>query len=286
MRKPAVVAIVTLALSPLARAEEAASPGPFTRSVRATASGSLNPLGVQGGLEAAWTRPLFSSRHPLLADAHVAFGAGGRATPAYARGGAWVELAPLSVFELRAGLEPVGYFGTFHSLLPFTSYRDPFDDETRNARAGSRRGAALRAYASPTVKARLGRLMLRSRADVEWWRAHAPGSYFYEPYRDTLLQASGDTLLAGESVALWAVRNEGSRKLLLGAVHDFTRVAGAPRRNRRQDAGLLAVWGLGPRRLGLGEPVVFAKVVRYLDDPNREGQLAAQVALGFSVGKR
>jgi hypothetical protein len=283
MRKVmAAAALLAFGAAPGAGAQETSAP--LARKVHLGLAASVNPLGLQNVVEVSWSRPLSRSRSPLLEGAHLSFGLSHRLTPAYARGGAWVELAPLSVLELRAGAEPVAYFGTFHSLLPFSSYDDAFGDEARRARSGAEPGAALRVYAAPTVKARVGRLLLRSRADLEWWTARAPGPYFYEPFRDTLLQSSGDTLVATETVALWSLREEGRGRLLAGPVHELTVVRDAPR-NRRQDVGVMGVWGLGARRLGLHDPVVYLKVVRYLQEPNRDGQVAAQVALGFALGK-
>jgi hypothetical protein len=283
MPRPPAVALVALALVPAAQAEVPAASG-FARSAQASLSGSLNPLGVQNTVELAWRRPLSSSASPLLANAHLSLGVSSRLTPAYGRAGAWVELAPLSILEVRAGAEPVGYFGTFHSLLPFAGYDEPFDDDTRKSRPGAEAGLAARLYLSPAVKARVGRLLVRSRADFERWSASAPGPFFYEPFRDTLLRSSGDALVASETLLLWSLWDDGRRKLLLGPVHDLTLVFDAPQ-NRRQDLGLLGIWGLGGTRFGLREPVVFVKVVRYLEEPNREGRVAAQVAVGFGLGK-
>jgi hypothetical protein len=283
MLKPIAVALMALVVVPVAGAEE--TEGSFRRKTQASLAGSVNPVGVQNVIEVSWSHALSRSRKPLLSDAHLSFGVGSRLTPAYARGGAWVEVAPLSVFELRAGVEPVAYFGTFHSLLPFASYGDAFDDATRKARPGAERGTGARLYAAPTVKAKLGRLLVRSRADLEWWKASAPGPYFYEPFRDTLLRASGDTLVASETVLLWSLGDGNSRKLLVGPVHDLTLVLDAPQ-NRRQDVGVMGILSLGARRLGLQDPVLFVKAVRYIEEPNRQGQIAAQMALGFALKKR
>jgi hypothetical protein len=39
-------------------------------------------------------------------EAHVALGGSTAITPAHARAGAWVEVAPVSVFVVRVGAEP------------------------------------------------------------------------------------------------------------------------------------------------------------------------------------
>src|SRR5262249_35545732 len=150
----------------------------------------------------------------------------------------WLELSPLSVLDLRAGVEPVAYFGTFHSLLSYRGYGDAFDDASRSSRRDAQAGLAGRAYIAPALKARFGRLVVRSRAELEWRRPGVRGPLFYEPGRDTLLRSSGDRLLAGESMLLWTFKDSGSRRLLAGPVHEILQVDAAPA-NRRQSLGIL-----------------------------------------------
>src|SRR5262245_28509335 len=277
------VLLCAIALAPAARAQTIGS-SDSTRELRGSLGFSSNPLGLQNNLDLSWSRPLSGSQSALRRDAHLSFGLSSRLTPAYARAGGWVELAPLSILEVRAGVEPVGHFGTFHSMLAFSGYDDPFSDEARRNRAGAQAGVAARAYLAPTVKARAGRLLIRSRAEVERWVAATPGPFFYEPSRDTLLKSSGDTLAATETVLLWSFRDDGHRRLLLGPVHELMVVPNAPQ-NRRQDVGVMALCGLGGHRFGLPAPVFFAKLVRYLEDPNRRGGIGAQVAVAFAAGK-
>jgi hypothetical protein len=280
--RPAGIAIIALAaLAPPAGAQT----GPaFSREVHGSLGGSVNPLGLQQGLEVSWTRSLSDSKSALWRDAHVSFGLTNRLTPAYERAGAWVELAPLSILDVRAGVEPTGYFGTFHSLLSFQGYDDAFGDDTRKTRSGARAGFAGRAYLAPTLKARAGRLILRAHAELEWWRSSARGPFFYEPGRDTLLRSSGDSMVAGDTALLWEIVEGGPRKLLLGPFHELAWVYAAGR-NRRQDVGLVAVWGLGTRTFGLREPMVVAKVLRYVEDPYKRSQFGAQLAVAWSMGK-
>src|SRR5262245_61181636 len=207
--------------------EPTATRSVFQRSRQGSLGIGLNPLGLQGGVDVSWRRGLSSSSSPLLRDAHLSFGVAPRLTPSYARLAAFVEVAPLSILELRAGIEPSAYFGTFRSLLYFGSYADRFDEEARSARAGeAAAGLAGRAFLAPTLKLGAGRFVLRSRSELEWWRARQKRPYFYEPGRDTLLRAAGDSLLASETLLLYELRG-GSRRRLLGPVHDLTLVSGA-----------------------------------------------------------
>lgn len=253
---------------------------------RETVAGAVNPLGLQNTFERTWKRSLSTSPDPLLADAHVSFGIADRLTPAYNRLGVWVEIAPLSIVELRAGIEPVAYFGIFKSLLAFDSYDARFDDDARTSRGGEAASAlAGRAYVAPTIKLKVGRVVARTRAEFEWWKARFDGPYFYEPTRDTLLRARGDAMLTSETLVLYELRSGPGRRILAGAVHDLTRVYEA-RRNQKQDVGVVGIFGLGRQLLGAHEPMLFVKAFRYVEDPYRTGQFGGQLALGFDVGRK
>ncbi len=285
MRKAETAALVlTLLVSgaPAARADGGAD---WARDTRASLGLSGNPLGLQTHVERVHRRQLSESTHALLADAHLSFGISNRLAPAYDRLGVFVELAPVSPLELRIGVEPAVYFGTFRSLMSFDSYDAPFDDDSRQARAEEAAAAiAGRVYVAPTLKLKAGRLLFRARGELERWRAWTDGPYFYEPSRDTLLRAAGDSLLATESVVLIEARSEKSRELRAGFVHALTQVFDAPQ-NRRQDLGVVGSLGLGRRCLGLRDARVTAKLGRYLEDPNRSGQVNGQLAIAFGLGR-
>jgi hypothetical protein len=278
--KRAVLACAFLALPMPAVAQEER----FRRELSNTLGFAVNPLGLQAGADLTWRRALGASANPLLRDAHVSFGVAPRVTPAYARLGVFVQVAPLSILELRAGVEPSGYFGSFKSLLYFDGYSERFDNDARRERAAlAAAGVAGRAFLSPTLKLRAGRVAFRSRAEFEWWRAQGKGAYFYEPSRDTLLRAAGDSLVTSETLLLYELRG-GPRRLLLGPVHDLTWVSGA-RANRRQDVGVLAVWGLGHKTRGLRDASVSGKLLHYVEDPFKKGQFGAQFSIGFKLGR-
>lgn len=281
-----MLALTVLCAGVPASAEEPSAPShaTFRRELRNTVGAGVNPLGLQEGIDLSWRRPLFSSASPLLKDAHLSFGVAPRLTPAYARVGVWVELAPLSILELRGGFEPTAYFGSFKSLLYFGGYRERFDEEARRARSGEAvAGLAGRVFLAPTLKLRAGRFVTRSRAEFEWWRAREKGAFFYEPARDTLLKASGDSMMTSETVLAFELRGGSSRRLV-GTVHDLTWVYAA-RANRRQDVGLIGVWGLGASGLGLKEATLVGKLLYYVEDPFKKGQLGAQLSIGFRLGR-
>ena len=254
-----------------------------TRELRETFGGSVNTVGVQNNLDLSWTWKLSKSKSPLLEDAHVAVGLTDSLSPAYNRLGAWVEVSPLSILDLRAGIEPAVYFGTFSALVDYASYDDVFDVDTRKARdkAGDKSfGTGGRVYLSPTLKLKFGRVIAVSSADFEWWRASNDGPYFYEPTRDLLLKTDGDSMVQGQNLLLVEFPRGSGGKILAGPVHAYRHVYGVPQ-NRVQTLGLLGVYELAERRFGVKKPTVILQVSRYLEDRWKEDELTAQLAVRF-----
>jgi hypothetical protein len=246
---------------------------------------AVNPIGLQDQLTLSWRWELSESKNPFLSDAHAALGVSNNFSPSYDRLDIWAELSPLSVLDLRAGLEPVFYFGTFGHLVSFPSYGSDFGKGAREAikdQAVSRTG--IRYHVSPTLKIKLGRVIARTAAEFEWWRVDGPGTFFYEPMRDTLLDSDGDALMTLSSQLLYEMRGGGGKTLLAGLFHDRTDVYDAPG-NRRQRLGPLALWTLGERRFGVREPTVIGSVFSYLQDPSKDGELGGFLALSFIIGR-
>jgi hypothetical protein len=274
------VFLACLTMPSVATTEETGASRP-RRVVEQSLGASYNSLGVQHVLGVRWTRPLSASQRPLLADAHVSAGLSHTLTPSYTRLGAWAEVAPLSILELRAGVEPGLYFGSFGSLMSFSGYDSDFGDRARDARPGeARAGTGGRLYLSPCVKVKLGSIALASTVTIEWWSSSVAGPYFYEPSRDTLLRAAGDRLLTASSVLVRQVPQGRGGRLTYGVGYELTDVLDAPG-NLSQKLGLVVAHRFATRHLGLPSPSLGARVAYYLDDPSRKGQLTA--ALGISV---
>ena len=277
MRYPWVVLLVLTAVP--ARAE------PPRRALIETFGGSVNILGVQQSLEASWTWGLGRSSHPLLSDAHLALGFTNHVSPAFVRVGGWAAWTPLSVLELRAGVEPVYYFGIVGSLIGFQSQHAIFDEDARRARRPHAvSGMGARYHVSPTVRARVGRVVASGTLDLERWDVDGPNAFFYEPMRDTLLASHGDSLWRTSSVVLLESAGDAGRKLLAGVHHEFMRVRRAPG-NDMHRLGPLAVWTLADRRFGVRQPTLIVNLYYYLEDPYKRHEPGATVAVRFSLGR-
>jgi len=203
------------------------SPERWKRRIDNTFVFVLNPLGIMDSLDVTWTKPINRSDDRLHKDAHVAAGVVNRLAPAFLRVGPWFEYSPLSVVDLRVGVEPIYYFGTFKAFLPFESASANFDDEVIQARQGeAAAGFAGRVYFAPTLKASAGSVVARVRAEVAYYKAQKQGEpFFYEPILDTLVKAEGSTVLTVEALALREFRLSGGQTLLLGPVYDLTTVS-------------------------------------------------------------
>jgi len=272
------LALASLFLLPAAAASEGAR-----RSLGEQLAFTVNNLGLQNSLDLSWTWPLSESRNPLLSDAHFALGVTHTLTPSYTRLGAWAELSPLSVLDLQAGVEPTAYFGTFHSLMSFDSYSDPFDHDSLAARGAGSFGTAARVFVSPRLKMKAGPVVASASANFEWWRSNAAGPLFYEPARDTLLKADGDALMTTNSVLLYQRTPASGGRLAGGLIHQLTYVWDAPE-NKIQTLGILMTREFGSKRFGLPHPRVLGIVSYYLDDPSKKHQISATLALGFRPG--
>lgn len=242
---------------------------------------TYNGMGLQHVLGLRWTRGLGGSPRPLLADAHLSAGLSHTLTPSYTRVSTWAELAPLSILEVRAGVEPGLYFGAFGSAMSFTGYDSPFADRDRRSRKSeARSGTGARAYVAPTLKLALRTFAFSSTASLEWWRASAASPYFYEPSRDTLLKSSGDQLVNVSTVLVRRLPRPDGGRLTYGLSHELTAVSGAPG-NRSQRIGVVLARQFASRHLGMPSPSLGARLAYYVSDPYREGQLS--LAVGVSV---
>jgi hypothetical protein len=283
-RSASLACLLGCAIVTPADAQDQSPQSPWKRRFENTFAFVLNPLGIQDAFDVSWTKTTSASNSPLYKDAHVALGLSSKLTPAFERVGAWFEYAPLSILDLRAGVEPVYYFGTYKVFLPFERPTARFDDDVIEARVKeAASGFAGRVYVSPTLKARVGSVVGRVKTEISWWKAQEKGEpYFYEPAWDTLIKARGSTVLTVEALALREFKLGGEKTLLLGPVYDLTRVNNAPG-NRKQDLGILGVWSKAGAFHALKDPTVAAKVFYFLQDPWRRHQFAAQFAFVFGL---
>jgi hypothetical protein len=275
--KGVVFAVLFLSALPAAAKPE--------RDIRNTTGMSINLLGLQNSTDLSfnWLN-LYDSDNALLEGAHLSLGFTNKLSPSFDRLGAWLEFSPLSVLDLRVGVDPTGYFGTFGSIIGFQDYTDAYDEEDRDAREAEGQPAfATRAYFSPTVKIKAGPIIAAASAEFEFWKmANAPGPFFYEPSRDTLIRSEGDAIMTLSSVLLYEANFSGGKQLRAGASYYLLDILDpAAEGNTQQTLGALAVYTLGDKALGLYRPQVIATGFLYLQDRFKQSEIGAQAAFRF-----
>jgi hypothetical protein len=278
----AIVAGVILAGVPapvFAQSEPASATRLADVEVRGQLGVAINNAGLQNTLEVVWTRPMSASTHPLLAGSHVAIGVANVLTPSQGKLGGWLEYSPLSILDVRAGFEPSYYFGTFDSLMGFNEYDESFDPDFRRIRGGAKSGLSSRTYLAPTLKYKAGPIVASASLGLEWWRSNVEAEYFYEPTRDTLLDADGDRLTSLTSVLMYEL-GDTAAPLRFGAYHSLTDVTDAPL-NRIQKLGAIVTKQFASTHFKISKPSVTVLVGQYLEDRYKKGEWTAAVALGF-----
>ncbi len=278
-----VCSVGTLSVAPAPCAAQTSQP--VVRELRGTFGASVNNLGAQQTFELSWRKPISSSPSVWWSEAQVSAGVTSSLTPAHARAGVWAEVAPVSPLVVRVGIERAYFFGTFNSLMSFDSRHDAFDTDVRKARGGAVSGTAIRLYARPTLRFRLGRIMAATSAEFERWSSNAAGPYFYEPTRDTLFDADGDRVVTMTSAVLYEHRRPSGGRLSWGLTHARMRVNNDAL-NMIQRMGVVVIGQSEGRILKLSQPSLTVLVANYLDDPSKQGGWTAALAIGVTLHRR
>jgi hypothetical protein len=179
----------------------------------------FNPVGLEDQMRFGYQRRLLDRKSLLFRDNFLFLGIAPRLNPAFIKIGPSIELQPLSIFNLRVGVEYLRFFSTFGFLQSFGSALDEYDDR-RIAICSSKDPAVLakcsykdpqgtqvmgaaepRNFAAsgvhlmiePTLQGRVGPLALRNKLAIEYWSMQTqPGDrVFYDVTLDTLVPRNG-----------------------------------------------------------------------------------------------
>jgi hypothetical protein len=217
---------VVFALAPaLARAQAQADPPPppatrvFYRDVLAA---RVNPLGLINDLRVSVRRRLLEPGGALTKETFVGVGTSLVLSPAFVRYGPFVEVQPLGVLTLAAGVEAQGYFRTFDQLQSFPTAAAVYDDDTLGANgdldrhyATAQRVVFLEARLQAKVGPVVGRSALRAQHTAVTAR---PGDVaYYDQILDILVPTDGWLVSNDADVLVFATDH-----WIIGARHTFT----------------------------------------------------------------
>lgn len=272
----------------LAFAEEPAAPA-FRVTYDAMAVARVNPLGTQlkGSLHFRHRLVAADADSVLFGDTWVSAGPLGAVTPAWARGGAFVQVSPIALLRATAAWEAIGYFGTFGQVQGFA---DPgsadFSDDALDAGDGRPTGGSL-VTLEGRAQAKVGPVAVRDTLTAIHLDIGLPDGdvAFYDQMMDSLVPGDGwmlmndaDLLLTGKR---WAA---GLRYTHTAPMHADD---AARQRTSIDRAGLLASWRFQAKRgSGFDQPTIFLLSQWHLRHEYRTGQEVSQwipyLGAGFS----
>jgi hypothetical protein len=219
---------------------------------------------------------------PLLRGRYFEAGGSAGANPAYAQGAIFVEWVPLALLQVRLEYDAYGYFGRNGALLRFPSPASRFGEREIAAAAGSeQRALGQRVLLSPTLRAQVGRLVLRSQTDLGWYALATTPGWFYEMEYDTLV-ARRDLVVSNRSallVELW--RGAGEAMLLAGPGYEVTHASRAAITRQRVEGAVF--WSPCDRLGAVQRPRLVTTAGVNLADRNRRHEAFALVGVGADM---
>lgn len=253
----------------------------------------VNPLGLINTSRLGWRKKLSTRDGVLWDDTYLFLGPSAVVTPAWVRGGALVEVQPLTVLRLWGEVSGTQFFGTFDQVLSFDDPGARYDDETiaRLGEAGipAPRGGWV-ATGGATVQAKAGRVAVRSTTSFTRFALDLPGddAYFYDQLWDRLAPNNRwMTLTDTDVLGLFGPVRAGARLSWsddIGAQPDNT--AGGEAHAR---LGPLVAWQVIDRAPGekVSQGTVFVVSQWWIRHPYRTGEVSSQafplIAVGYAA---
>lgn len=238
-----------------------------------------NPLGVVGLAGALFQRPYrFSPRYEAV-SASIQAGAEVGLNPAYAQMAAHVEWMPWIVALIRLQYDFYAFFGANGALLSFATHTQAFGDDAINERSGDEEpSVGHRVKLSPTLRAKLGPLVIRNTIDFAGYSFYGRGPYFYEWEFDTLLDQNDGVFNERLNLLLELWSKGQAATFLVGPVYELTYAVKT--QIRRQRAGVQVLWIPRDQLGGWGQFRIYLQTGVNIEDRNRKNQIYAIIGAG------
>lgn len=158
--------------------------------------GRVNPLGLEDQLRIGLQQVLYDKESPALRDNFIFFGAAPKLNPAFLKFGPAIEIQPLSVFNLKLGMELFRWFGSFSYMQSFYSPLANWSDSAIERGKDAGRNyvtTGIHVIIEPTIRLKVGPIAVVNRFSAEYWHmgVHTGDTVFYEPTEDTAVPANG-----------------------------------------------------------------------------------------------
>ena len=259
-----------------------------------------NPVGLETQIRAGYQRRLFASENPLFRDNFVFLGVLPKLNPAFLRIGPAVDVQPLSILHLRAGVEHVRFFGTFGFLQSFASPRADYSDSTLDDRQdpdddgeSSYATDGTHAFFEPTFQIKIGHIVVRNKFSVEYWNLGLRGgdTVFYDATLDTLVPDDGMNITNDADVLYatdWGL-TAGLRHSFVRPIYEAEHFQPGENRgfieNRHNRLGVLAAYTFFDRGYTrFNKPTVIVISSWYLSHRWRTGEDVSRAVPYFVLG--
>jgi hypothetical protein len=276
--------LLVLAVVVPARATAGTEPESSRTTVYAETATRLAPTGIMvfSGVLRRWK--VADGDGALLRGRYLELGGAVGVNPAYSQGGAHLEWVPIAILQLRLQYDLYGFFGANGGLLSFPSAMSRFgDDEIKAAGGSENTGLGQRLLFSPVLRARAGRVLLRSQTDVAWFALSSMSGWFYEAEYDTLVSHS-DLVVSNRTALMFELwRGAGESTLLAGPAYEVTHAFAADLGRQRAEG--VVFWSPVETFGAFARPRLFAVGGMNLVDRNRRHDPFVIVGMGIDLDR-
>jgi len=277
-----VLAAVVSAAPP--RAAAGTEPGGSRTTVSGDTAARLGPGGVVVFAGAVRRWAVEDGEGVLLRGRYLELGGAVGVNPAYLQAGPHVEWVPVALLQLRAQYDLYGFFGANGALLRFPSAASRFGDGEIKAAGGTETtGLGHRLLISPVLRARIGRVVLRSQTDLAWFALSSTAGWFYEWEYDTLVARRGLVVSNRTALLFELWHGPGEATLLVGPGYEITHSTTAD--ITRQRAEGVVFWSPVETFGRFARPRIFLLAGVNLADRNRGHDPFAVLGVGIDLDR-
>ena len=165
---------------------------------------SFDPLGVQLITKVYYRLPFVQQEGMLWESTKVEVGIQNNLSPAYDMIGAYIDFAPIAIFDLALSAQAIGYFnGLGFGFYDLSGYGAAFDGDSLKALA-SKNSTGYVLTAAPTLKFAWGPLVMLDAFSLSYFSVDNGSGFFYERVGNVVL-AKNDIELLNQAYLLVTV---------------------------------------------------------------------------------
>jgi hypothetical protein len=166
--------------------------------------GSLNPLGIQAVTKVYYRLPFIREEGMLWESTKVEVGIQNSLSPAYDMLGAYIDIAPIAIFDLALSAQAIGCFnGLGFGFYSLSGYGAAYDGDSLKA-LSSKNTFGYLLTAAPTLKFAWGPLVMLDTFSLTYFSIDDGVGYFYERIGNVVL-AKNDIELQNQAYLLYTI---------------------------------------------------------------------------------